>query len=61
VYAQLSWLFVVVLAAFTAAILTQAKNLGDNRTREKLERGFKITIAGTAIYWLSIAAFIWIK
>ncbi len=61
VYAQLSWFFVVVLAAFAAAILTQAKYLGDNRSREKLESSFKITIAGTAIYWLSIAAFVWIK
>ncbi len=60
-YAQLSWLFVVVLAALTALLLTQARNLGDKRTREKLETGFKITIAGLAIYWLSIAVFVWIK
>jgi len=60
-YAQLSWLFVVVLAAFTAAFLTQARNLGDNRTREKLETGFKITIVGRYIFWLSMAVFAWIK
>jgi len=60
-YAQLSWLFVVVLAVFTAAFLTQARNLGDNRTREKMETGFKITIAGRCIFWLSMAAFVWVK
>jgi len=60
-YAQLSWLFVVVLAVFTAGILTQARNLGDNRTREKLETGFKITIAGRCIFWLSMAVFVWVK
>ena len=60
-YAQLSWLFVVVLAVFTAVFLTQARNLGDNRTREKLETGFKITIAGRYIFWLSMAVFVWIK
>jgi len=60
-YAQLSWLFVVVLAVFTAAFLTQARNLGDNRTREKLETGFKITIVGRYIFWLSMAVFAWIK
>jgi hypothetical protein len=60
-YAQLSRLFVVVLAAFTAAFLTQARNLGDNRTREKLETGFKITIVGRYIFWLSIAVFAWIR
>jgi 4-hydroxybenzoate polyprenyltransferase len=60
-YAQLSWLFAVVLAAFTAVLLTQAKNLGDNRTREKLETSFKVTMVGNFIYWLGIAIFVWIK
>ncbi len=60
-YAQLLWLFAVVLAAFTAALLTQARNLGDNRTREKLQTGFKITILGRCIFWLSMAVFAWIK
>jgi 4-hydroxybenzoate polyprenyltransferase len=60
-YAQLSWLFAVVLAAFTAVLLTLAKNLGDNRTREKLETSFKVTMAGNFIYWLGIAIFVWIK
>jgi 4-hydroxybenzoate polyprenyltransferase len=60
-YAHFSWLFVVVLAAFTAALLTQARNLGDNRTREKLQTGFKITILGRCIFWLSVAVFAWIK
>ena len=45
----------------TAGILTQAKNLGDNRSREKLETGFKVTMASITIYWLSIAVFVWVK
>ena len=60
-YAQLSWLFVVVLAVFAAALLTQARNLGDDRSREKLEIGFKLDSVGLSIYWLSIAAFVWVK
>ena len=63
-YAPLSWLFVVVLAVFAAAFLSQARNLGDNRTREKLQTGFKMTIVGRYVFWLSIAvfaAFAWIK
>jgi geranylgeranylglycerol-phosphate geranylgeranyltransferase len=61
VYAQLSWLFVVALAVLTVALLTQARNLGDNRTREKLETSFKVALMGTAIYWLLIAVFVWVK
>jgi len=60
-YAQLSWLFAVVLAVFTVVLLTLAKNLGENRSREKLETSFKITMAGNFIYWLGIAIFVWIK
>jgi len=60
-YAQLSWLFVVVLVVITAMILTQARNLGDNRSREKLETSFKITMASTALYWLSLAVFAWAR
>jgi geranylgeranylglycerol-phosphate geranylgeranyltransferase len=60
-YAQLSWLFVVALAVLTVALLTQARNLGDNRTREKLETSFKVALMGTAIYWLLIAVFVWVK
>jgi geranylgeranylglycerol-phosphate geranylgeranyltransferase len=60
-YTQLSWLFVIILAAFAAVLLTQARNLGDNRTREKLQTAFKITILGRCIFWLSLAAFAWIK
>jgi len=62
--APLSWLFVVVLAVFAAAFLSQSRNLGDNRTREKLQQGFKMTIVGRYVFWLSIAvfaAFAWIK
>ena len=60
-YAQLSWLFVVALAVLMAWIMTLAKNLGDNRSREKLETGFKITFIAGFIYWLLVAVFVWIK
>jgi 4-hydroxybenzoate polyprenyltransferase len=60
-YEQLSWLFVVALAVLMALILTQAKNLGDNRSREKLETAFKISGTSVLIYWLLVAVFIWIK
>ena len=60
-YAQLSWLFVVVSAVLTAVTLTQAKNLGDNRSREKLEAGFKLETVSFSIYWLLLAVFAWIK
>ncbi len=60
-YAQLSWLFAVVLAVWTVVLLTLAKNLGENRSREKLETSFKVTMAGNFIYWLGIAIFVWMK
>ena len=60
-YAQLSWLFVVVSAVRTAVTLTQARNLGDNRSREKLETSFKLETASFSIYWLLLAVFAWIK
>jgi len=61
VYAQISWLFVVVLAVLTALLLTLARNLGDNRSREKLESSFKVAMTGTTIYFLLLAVFAWIK
>ena len=60
-YAQISWLFVVALAVLMAWIMTLARNLGDNRSREKLETGFKITFVAGFIYWLLVAVFVWIK
>jgi len=60
-YAQISWLFVVALAVLMAWILNQAKYLGDNRSREKLETAFKISGTSVLIYWLLVAVFIWIK
>ncbi|HXY88791.1 MAG TPA: UbiA family prenyltransferase [Candidatus Acidoferrales bacterium] len=60
-YAQLSWLFVAVSAVLAAVTLTQAKNLGDNRSREKLEAGFKLETVSFSIYWLLLAVFAWIK
>jgi len=60
-YAQLSWLFVVVSAVRTAVTLTRAKYLGDNRSREKLATSFKLEGASFSIYWLLLAVFAWIK
>jgi protoheme IX farnesyltransferase len=60
-YAQLSWLFVVAVAVLMAWMVTPANNLGDNRSREKLETGFKITGVVISIYWLLLAVFVWIK
>jgi len=60
-YVHLSWLFAVVLAVFTVALLPLAKNLGENRSREKLETSFKVTMASNFIYWLAIAIFVWMK
>ncbi len=61
IYTQMSWLFVVALAVLMAWLLTQAKYLGDNRSREKLETAFKITGVSAFIFWLLVAIFIWIK
>ena len=60
-YAQLSWLFVVVLAVLTVWLLIHARNLGEDRSREKLETGFKITMASVSLYWLSLAVFAWAR
>jgi 4-hydroxybenzoate polyprenyltransferase len=60
-YAQVSWLFVVISAVLTAVTLTQARNLGDNRTREKLAAGFKLETVSFSIYWLLLAVFAWVK
>jgi 4-hydroxybenzoate polyprenyltransferase len=61
VYAQISWLFVVALAVLMALLLTQAKYLGDDRSREKLETAFKISGVSILVYWLLVAVFIWTK
>ena len=60
-YARVSWLFVVVLAVLTVWLLIQARNLGEDRSREKLETGFKITMASISLYWLSLAVFAWAR
>ena len=54
-YAQISWLFLVVLTVLMAWVLTPAKNLGDDRSHEKVESACKIITTNIAIYWLSIA------
>ncbi len=60
-YAQLSWLFVVALAVLMAWTITPAKNLGDNRSREKLESSYKIIFISGAIYWSLVVVFVWVR
>jgi heme O synthase-like polyprenyltransferase len=60
-YAHLSWLYLVPVTVFTVWILTKAKVLGENRSREKLESAYKIiTIYFMCLFWLFTAFFIWI-
>ncbi len=60
-YAQLSLLYLIALTILIAWILIQAKNLGENRSREKLERAYKIIFMSISVYFLLIAIFVWIK
>jgi hypothetical protein len=60
-YAQISWLFVAVSAVNMAVTLTRTKDLGGNRSREKLATAFKLDAASFSINWLLLAVFAWIK
>jgi 4-hydroxybenzoate polyprenyltransferase len=60
-YAQLSSLYLVVLTILIAWILILAKNLGENRSREKLESAYKVIFVSISFYFLLIAIFVWIK
>ncbi len=60
-YAQLSWLYLVALSVLMAWILTSAKNLGENRTPEKLKSTYMIIMTSICFYWLVVAVFVWIK
>jgi 4-hydroxybenzoate polyprenyltransferase len=60
-YAQLSWLYLVPLTVFTVWMLVSAKDLGENRSREKLESAYKIIMMNFAcLFWLFVAVFVWI-
>jgi hypothetical protein len=52
---------VVALTILMVWILTSAKNLGENRSREKLESAYKIIMTSISFYWLLVAVFVWIK
>lgn len=61
-YAHLSWLYLVPVTVFTVWILNNAKVLGENRSREKLESAYKIvTMYFACLFWLFTAFFVWIK
>ena len=60
-YAQLSSLYLVALTTLVAWILIQAKNLGEHRSREKLQSAYKIIFVSISFYFLLTAIFVWIK
>lgn len=60
-YAQLSPLYLVALTILVAWILIYAKNLGENRSREKLENAYRVIFTSISFYFLLIAIFVWIK
>jgi 4-hydroxybenzoate polyprenyltransferase len=60
-YAQVSWLYVVVLAVMTACALTAAKSLGSQRSPETVKKTFMIITISKAVSLLTLAVFAWIK
>jgi hypothetical protein len=60
-YAELSPFYLVPLTILIVWMLTSARNLGKNRSREKLESAYKIIMTGVSFYWLLVAIFVWIK
>jgi heme O synthase-like polyprenyltransferase len=60
-YAQLSPLYLLVLTTLVAWILIYAKNLGENRSHEKLESAYRVIFTSISFYFLLIAIFVWIK
>jgi 4-hydroxybenzoate polyprenyltransferase len=60
-YTRLSPLYLVALATLIAWMLIYAKDLGESRSREKLESAYKIIFASISFYFLLIAIFVWTK
>jgi len=60
-YAQVSWLYLVVLVAVTACALTAAKSLGSQRSPEVVKKSYKIFTLSNAVSLLSLAVFALIK
>jgi geranylgeranylglycerol-phosphate geranylgeranyltransferase len=60
-YAQVSWLYVVVLTAVTACALTAAKYLWGQRSPEVVKKSFKIITISMAVSLFSLAVFALIK
>jgi F0F1-type ATP synthase assembly protein I len=60
-YAQVSLLYLIVLAVTTICALTAAKYLWSQRSPEVVKKSFKIFTLSNAVSLLSLAVFAWIK
>ncbi len=60
-FAQLSLLYLVALSALIVWTLVPTKNLGEKRSREKLEASYKGVFMSFGLYFLFIAIFVWLK
>jgi len=60
-YAQLSWLYLIVLAVTTAWALTAVKSVGSQRSPEAVQKNVMTFILSMAVSLLGLAVFAWIK
>ena len=60
-YAQLSWLYLIVLAVTTAWGLTAVKRVGTQRSPEAVGKNIMTFTLSMAVSLLSLAVFAWIK
>ena len=60
-YAQLSWLYLIVLAVTTAWAFTAVKSVGTQRSPEAVGKNIMTFTLSMAISLLSLAVFAWIK
>ena len=60
-YAQLSWLYLIVLAATTVWALTAVKSVGTQRSPEAVGKNIMIITLSMAVSLLGLAVFAWIK
>ncbi len=60
-YAQVSWLYLIVLAVATAYAFTAVKSLGSQRSPKAVQKNVMIFAISTAVSLLGLAVFAWIK
>jgi 4-hydroxybenzoate polyprenyltransferase len=60
-YAQLSWLYLIVLAVTTAWALTAVKSVGSQRSPEAVGKNIMTFTLSMAVSLLGLAVFAWIK